>query len=138
MDMRVEQFFATEFDSVGNADVANRAARSSAANRLHHGFLRADTFQHGVNADALGQILDEGHTLVAALGHDVGRAKLTGYFLPRRVTAHDNDSLRTHLLRREHSQEADCAITDDGDRLARFDLGGDGSKPASAENIGCW
>src|SRR5207245_10278700 len=85
-DMRVEQFFATEFDSVGNADVANRAARSSAANRLHHRFLRADTFQHGVNADALGQILNAGHTLVTALGHDVSRAKLTGDFLPLRVT----------------------------------------------------
>src|SRR5882724_7101953 len=135
MDMRVEQFFTTKFDSVRNADVTNRSARSSATNRLHHGFLRADTFQHGVNADALGQILDAGYPLVAALGHNVGRAKLAGDFLPRCVTAHDNDSLRAHLLRGEHSQEADCAITDDGDCLTRFDIGGDGSKPASAENI---
>src|SRR6266550_626985 len=137
MDMRVEQFFATEFDSVGNADVTNRAARSRAANRLHHGFLSADTFQHGVNADALGQILDAGHPLVTALGHDVSRAKLTGDFLPCRVTAHYNNPLPAHLLRREHSKEADCAITDDDDRLARLDIGGDGGKPASAENIGC-
>jgi hypothetical protein len=45
------------------------------------------------------------------------------------------DARYAHLLRREHSKEADCAITDNGYRLARSDIGGDSNKPASAENI---
>ena len=46
--------------------------------RVHHRLLRADALQHCVGTDAASQVLDAGHTFVAAFGHDVGRAELTG------------------------------------------------------------
>ena len=36
----------------------------------------------------------------------------------------------------EDAQEADGAVADDGDGLARADLGGDGGEPAGAEHVG--
>ena len=68
-----------------------------------------------VGTDSVGQFLDAGNALVAALGHDVGRAELAGELLPRLVAAHRDDPLGTHLLGGEHREEADGAVTDDHD-----------------------
>jgi hypothetical protein len=42
--------------------------------------------------------------VLAALGHDVGRAELAGQLLPRLVAAHRDDPLRTHLLGQQLQQ----------------------------------
>ena len=67
------------------------------------------------STDSVGQFLDAGNALVAAFGHDVGRAKLAGELLARVVTAHRDDPPGTHLLGGEHREEADGAVTDDHD-----------------------
>ena len=122
VDVGEEQFLAIEFDPVRDADVAHVAARAGGADRLHHRLLRADALEHRVGADSLGQVLDAGHALVAALGHDVGRAEFAGELLPRLVTAHRDDPLGTHLLGGKHAEQADRAVTDDRDRRAGFTL----------------
>ena len=96
----------------------------------------ADALQHRVRTDAVGQILDAGDAFVTALGHDVGRAELAGELLPRRVTAHRDDPLGTHLPGREHTEEADRAVTDDRDRPARLHVGRIGGEPAGAHDVG--
>ena len=52
------------------------------------------------------------------------------------VTAHRDDALGTELAGGEDAEQADGAVTDDGDSLARSDLGGDGGEPAGAEDVG--
>ena len=52
------------------------------------------------------------------------------------VAAHDDDPLGAELLGRQHAEETDGAVADDGDGLARADLGGDGREPAGAEHVG--
>src|SRR3954464_15931919 len=42
----------------------------------------------------------------------------------------------TQLLACEHAEQADGAIADDGDGLARSCFGGDGGEPAGAEHVG--
>ncbi len=112
VDVSVEQLLAIKVDSVRDADVAHIAATASGLDRLHHRLLRTDTLQHRVRTDSVGQLLDAGDALVTALGHDIGRAKLPGEFLPRLVMAHGDDPFGTHLLRGEHTQQADGAVTD--------------------------
>src|SRR6266404_4558284 len=79
-------------------------------NGLHHRLLSANALQHRIGTDAIGQLLDAGHALVTALGHDVGRAELAGEFLPRLVTAHRDDPLRTHQLCGKHTEKADRTV----------------------------
>ena len=69
-----------------------------------------------------GQLLDARHALVAALGHDVGRAELAGELLPRLVPAHRDDPLGAHLLGREHAKQTHRAVADDHDRRAGLTL----------------
>jgi hypothetical protein len=104
--------------------------------RLDHRLLRADALEHCVSADSVGQLLDAGNAVFAALSHDVGRAELAGQLLARLVAAHRDDALRTHLLGREHGEEADCAVTDDRDRHTGLDIGRIGGEPACAKHIG--
>src|SRR5581483_11302208 len=87
-DVPEEEVGAVERDAVRHADVADRAARPRRFDRLHHRLLRPDTLQHRIGADALRQLLDALDALVAALGHDVGRAELARERLTRRVPAH--------------------------------------------------
>ena len=49
----VEELLAVKADPVRYADEANPAAGARGANRLHHGFLRAHAFEHGVGAACL-------------------------------------------------------------------------------------
>jgi hypothetical protein len=79
---------------------------------------------------------DTGHALVAALGHDGGRAERAGELLPRRVTAHRDDPLRTHLPGGEHAEEADRTVAHDHDRAARLHIRRVGGEPAGAQDIG--
>lgn len=81
------------------------------------------------------KILDSGHALVAALGHDVGRAELAGELLPRVVAAHGDDPPGAHLPGGEHAEEADRAVADDRDRLAWLHVGRVGGEPAGAQNV---
>ena len=60
------------------------------------------------------------------------RASLLAWF----VAAHDDDPLGAELTGGEHAEQADGAVTDDGDGLAGADLGGDGAEPAGAEHVG--
>ena len=104
--------------------------------RLHHRLLRANTLQNRVRTDSIGQLLDAGDAFIAALGHDVGRAELACELLPRLVTAHRDDPFRAHLLGGEHTEQADRAVTDHHDRLARLHVRRIGGKPARAHDIG--
>jgi hypothetical protein len=79
---------------------------------------------------------DTGHALVAALGHDGGRAERAGELLPRRATAHRDDPLSTHLPGGEHAEEADRTVAHDHDRAARPHVRRVGGEPAGAQDIG--
>ena len=52
------------------------------------------------------------------------------------VAAHRDDSVSTHQLGGQHSEQPDGPVADDGDRLAGADFGGFGSEPAGAERVG--
>ena len=125
-----------ELDAVRDADVTDRATGARRLDRLHHRFLRADAFEDAVGADALRQLLDAGDAVVAALGDDVGRAELAREPLPRLVAAHRDDALGAHLSGGQDREQADRAVTDDGDRLARLDVGRVGGEPAGAHHVG--
>ena len=56
--------------------------------------------------------------------------------LPRLVSAHRDDALGAHLLRGQHAEQTDRAVTDDDDRRARLDVGGIGREPARAHHVG--
>jgi hypothetical protein len=71
-------------------------------------------------------------TCVAAFGDDVGGAEFQGELLPRVVPAHGGDALGTELLGREHTQQPDRSVTDNGDRLALSGPGGLGREPSGA------
>src|SRR5438270_9672703 len=129
MDVGKEQLLAVERNTVRHTDITYITARARGINRLHHGFLRSYAFQHRVGTDALGQILDARNTLIASLSHDVGSTELTGELLARRVTAHCDDPLRTHLSCGKHSQKTDCAITDHQNRRSRLHVGSVRRKP---------
>ena len=73
---------------------------------------------------------------VAALLDDVGGAELPGQRLPLGVAAERDDAFGAELLGRQDAEEADRAVSDDRDRLARSGLGGDGGEPAGAEDVG--
>src|SRR4051794_28119429 len=73
---------------------------------------------------------------VPAFGHDVRGTELDRELLSGSVTAHRDDPLGAQLLRSEHPEQPDRAVTDDGNRLARPRLGGDGGEPAGAQHVG--
>lgn len=93
----------------------HRAARPRRTDGLHHRLLGADALERRVGADASRELPDALDPLVPALDHDAGRAELARERLPRRVTAHGDDPLGAPLLRGEHPEETDRAISDDDD-----------------------
>src|SRR4051812_19885890 len=119
-----------------NADITDPSSGASRMDRLHHGLLRANTFEHRVRADPPGQRFDAGHPLFAALGDNIGSAEFKGELLTRLVTAHRDDPLGTHLLRGENAKQTDCAVTHDNDGRARLYVGRVSREPACAENVG--
>jgi hypothetical protein len=52
------------------------------------------------------------------------------------MAAHRNDPLRAELLRGQHGEQADRAVTDYGNDLAGSRFGGHGSEPAGAQHVG--
>ena len=52
------------------------------------------------------------------------------------VPAHRDDPLGAELPGRQHGEQADRAVADDRDGLARLHVGGDGAEPAGAEHVG--
>src|SRR5438552_2298535 len=119
MNVGVEQLFTLEFNSVRDADISNRAARTCRTDRLRHRLSGANAFEHRVGTDSGGQFFNVSDALITAFSHDVVCTELAGELLPRLVPAHRDDPLRTHMLRRKHSEQTNRAVTDDRDRRAR-------------------
>src|SRR5437899_3439329 len=69
VDVREEQLGTVELHAMRHADVADVAAGTRRADRLHHRLLRADALQDRVGSNAAGQFLDPRHALLAALRH---------------------------------------------------------------------
>src|SRR5207302_185113 len=90
-------------NTMRHADVTYVAARTRGSDRLHHRLLGSNTLQHRIGADSVGQLLDARNTFIPSLSDNVGSTKFACELLARRVTAHRDDSLRTHLLRGEHA-----------------------------------
>jgi len=88
-----------------------------------------------MRADPVRQVLDPGHSLVAAFGDDVGRAEVEGELLAGFVPAHRDDPFGAELLGGEHAEQPDGAVIDDRDGLARPGLGGHGGEPAGARHV---
>src|SRR3954447_4178041 len=110
-----EQLVTGQGHVVGDPDVADVPTGAGGADGLHHRLLGADGLDDRVRAQAVGELLDLGYSLVAAGGDDVGRAELPGQLLPGLVPAEGDDPLGTQLLGGEHAEQADGAVTDDGD-----------------------
>jgi len=136
MDVREKQLLTVKGDIVRNADIADVPAGARGIHRLHHGFLSADTFQHRLSADSIGQFLDARNTFISSLSHNIGRTKFAGEFLTRFVAAHRDDSRRAHLFGGEHAEQADGAVTDDRNGRARFHVSDISSEPACAHYVG--
>src|SRR5215210_607560 len=90
-----------------------------------------------MRTETLCQLLDLGNPFVATLFDDVGRSVLARQTLSWLVAAHGDDPLGAELLRREHGEQADGAVADHCNVLARPDLGGHSTEPAGPEHIGC-
>lgn len=86
--------------------------------------------------DSLDQVLDSADALFTALVHYVGRAEFPRELLSRGVTTHCNEPLGTQFLGRKHTPQADSAITDDCDGLARLHVGRPSGEPTRAHDIG--
>ena len=71
-----EEVHPVQGDAVGDADEADVAAGAGGADGLDHRFLGADGLDDGVRAEAIGELLDRGDAVVAALHDDVGGAEL--------------------------------------------------------------
>src|SRR5271157_595704 len=120
------------------AYVADRTARARGPDRLHHGFLGADTFEHRVRTDAFGQFFDASYAVIPTFVHDVRRSKLFRELLSGLVSAHRNDPLRSHLLRGKHTEQAYGPIANDDDGRARLYIRRVSREPAGSEHIrGC-
>jgi hypothetical protein len=89
-----------------------------------------------VGAEPVGEVLDPGHPVLAALGDDVGRAELAGKPLAGLVAAHGDDPVGAELAGGQHGQQPDRAVTDHRHRLVWAGLGGHRPEPAGAEHIG--
>ena len=120
---------------LGKADAADRTARARDADGREYRLLEADGLEHGVDAEAVGELAHALDRLVAALADDVGRAELSRQRYPGRVAAKDDDLLGAEAPGGDHAAQADGAVTDDGDRLSAADLGDDRSVMGRAHHV---
>src|SRR5215208_5284632 len=134
--MREEELLPRDLHVVEHAHEPDVTACPRGADGLHHRLLRADRLDDRVRPETVGELLDPFRALLAALGHDLGRAELPGEPLAGPVPAHRDDPLRAKLLGGEHREQPDGAVADDRHRLARTGLGRHGAKPAGAEHVG--
>jgi hypothetical protein len=107
-----EERLSVQLNTVRNANVANRTSWTRALDGLHHGFLCADAFKNRVGTNAFGQFLDSRNAFISAFCDEVSRPKLCGELLSRLMPAHRNDALRSHLLRRQHTEQTDRPVAD--------------------------
>jgi len=121
---------------VRHADVADHRTRPGDGQRLLHRLVGADAFQHGIGADLVGQRLDLGHAVIAALGHDVGRAVLQRQVLARLVAAHGDHAGGAELPRRQHAHQADRAVAHHHGGTTGLHPRRHGGVPAGAEHVG--
>src|SRR5829696_6968254 len=134
--MREEELLPRDLHVVEHAHEPNVTACPRGADGLHHGLLRADRLDDRVRPETVGHVLDPCRALLAALGHDLGRAELQREPLAGLVAAHRDNPLRAKLLGGEHRKQADGTVADDRHCLARTGLGRHGAKPAGAEHVG--
>src|SRR5271166_4861398 len=136
-DLREEQRLSIQLDAVRHADVADHGAGTRALDGLRHRLIGANALQHGIRTDVPGELLDPGHTLIATLGDNVGRAELEGEVLPCLMAAHRDDPPGAHLLCRENTHQSDGAITHDRNCRAGLHTPGIRRVPAGSEHVAC-
>jgi hypothetical protein len=107
---------------LGKADAADCATRTDDPESSDRRLFVTDALEHGVRAEAVGELADALDRLVAALADDVGHTKLLRECDPVSVTAEDDDPLGAEPAGGDHAAQADSAVADDGDGLARADL----------------
>src|SRR5215203_1231337 len=134
--MREEELLPGDLHVVEHAHEPDVTACPRGADGLHHRLLRADGLHDRVRAEPAGELLDPLCALLAALGHDLGRAELPGEPLAGLVAAHRDDLLRAELIGGEHREQADGTVANDRHRLAWSGLGRHSAKPAGAEHVG--
>ena len=96
----------------------------------------ADCLEDHVGAVAAGELADLGDAFLAAGGDDVGGAELAAQVGAGLVAAHEDDLLGAKPFGRQHGQQADGAVADDGDAGALVDPALDGGVVAGAEDVG--
>src|SRR5919106_6753877 len=96
----------------------------------------ADALENGVDAVAVGQLLEALDGLVAAFADDVGSTEFARERGPVGVAAHDDDLLGAEPLGGDDAAESDSAVADDSDAVAGPDLGDDGGVVAGAHHVG--
>jgi AraC-like DNA-binding protein len=121
--MREEELLPWDLHIVEHADEPDVTACPRGANGLHHRLLRADGLDDRVRAEPAGELLDPCRALLAALGHDLGRAELPGEPLAGLVPAHRDDPIGAELIGGEHCEQPHGAVADDCHRLAWTGLG---------------
>jgi hypothetical protein len=136
VDVGEEQVHAVEGDVVRDPDVADVSAWPGSPDGLHHRLLRANGLDHRVRTQPVGELLDRSRTGVATLADDVGGTKLARELLARLVPAHRDDPFGSELLGGHDTQQADRAVADHDDGLARTDRGGHGGEPAGSQDVG--
>src|SRR3989442_4372011 len=136
MDVGVEQFLATELDSMRNADITHRSPRADRIDRLLHRFLPAHALNHGACANAVSHVFDASDALIAALDDDVGCAEFACEFLTVFVSAHGNDPLGAHDLGGQDAEQADRAVARDCNRGARLHVRCVCGEPAGPHYVG--
>ena len=120
----------------GHADAADGAAGAYDAERLLVGGHVPDGLEHDVGAVAAGELADSVDALLAALGDHVGGAELAAEVGAGLVAAHQDDLLGAQALGREHGEQPDGAVADDGDRGAGPHAAVDRGVVAGAEDVG--
>ena len=104
---------------MGDADDADRRSGSGDRGRGVDRLLRADALQRGVDTDAGGELEDRLVGFLAAGVDDVGGAERSGDPLAVGVPAEGDDPLGAEPLGGQHGGQADGAVADHGDRVAR-------------------
>jgi hypothetical protein len=103
------------------------------ADGLHHRFLNAHRLDHAVRAKPTREVLDRGDAVVAAVGADLGGTELVGQVLAALVAGERDDACGAKLLGREHSEQANSPVTDNGDGLAGLHAGRGRAEPPGAQ-----
>jgi len=95
----------------------------------------ADGFDDDLGAVAAGKVADLLDAVVAAFGDDMGGSEFTAEVGAGGMPSHEDDLLGSELPCGQDGQEADGAVTDDGDRGSGADAGLDSCVVAGAVDI---